>query len=727
MFVDTLNDHYLGFYEKMSGPYASWKMYTYEEQDALDRIHRESMLKKILGGRPWSWGCSCPATAAARPRPRDAAIIGGGLVLQSGFQQGAGQGRAPGRAQGARHFLRRRRGPPPRGGGGSAAEAHGTGRDPVRGLARAAAAGPLPRDGEAHRPQRRAVVAGAHDVSLTRPALTTDHEENTGRSAPRVSTGRLLAFASLFAAGVVVFGLLPRWTTDPVVTTDPGSADAPTARIPLPAAPTSLAPATPPARRDRRSAAQSARRRATLTDPLAPSAIHAPSATAPEKPASAAVADPPAASPPVGRVRRRDDRGARGRRAGRLGRGSGRVRTGRSPAPGHGRRARRPGAGRFGAAGRGPRRAPAARGSRGAARRLADGAPASTKPPSGSSPRCASPSRAAHARASAPRSPAGSTAISGGPTVFPPRRSPRRPRWRSIARPRSRRRDRSLRRQIEELRARLAAARTPVPVRLLSDERTEVSVLRVGPMGRFREKALELRPGSYVVVGHSPRLPRHPPHARGASRPEPGAPRRALPRGPLSEPLLIEPIPFEPRPLRMARATRRPRRRLPPAALAGLVALLLVLALLFSARAVEIQVEPAPERVSVSGWPHFKAGSLRLMLPGRYTLHAEKARYLPLEAPFEVTSDPRQIARFALELRPGPSRHSTYTGQRCARHRRRVGARSDAPGAARASGRRVRGPACGRRATRPSRRGSRFWAEARPKPSRPRCSRIGPR
>ena len=121
----------------------------------------------------------------------------------------------------------------------------------------------------------------------------------------------------------------------------------------------------------------------------------------------------------------------------------------------------------------------------------------------------------------------------------------------------------------------------------------------------------------------------------------------------MSEPLLIEPVPFEPRPLRIARTTRRPRRRLPPKALAGLAGLLLVLALLFSARAVEIQVEPLPERVSVSGWPHLKVGSLRLMLPGRYTLHAERARYRPLEAPFEVTSDPRQIARFALELRPG--------------------------------------------------------------------------
>lgn len=58
-----------------------------------------------------------------------------------------------------------------------------------------------------------------------------------------------------------------------------------------------------------------------------------------------------------------------------------------------------------------------------------------------------------------------------------------------------------LQRQIQELRTQLEAAGAAVTVRLLSDERTDVSVLRVGPMGRFREKALELRPGSYVVVG----------------------------------------------------------------------------------------------------------------------------------------------------------------------------------------------------------------------------------
>jgi tetratricopeptide (TPR) repeat protein len=58
-----------------------------------------------------------------------------------------------------------------------------------------------------------------------------------------------------------------------------------------------------------------------------------------------------------------------------------------------------------------------------------------------------------------------------------------------------------LERQVAALERALIQARTPVPVRLLSDGRTEVVVLRVGRLGAFREKALDLRPGSYVVVG----------------------------------------------------------------------------------------------------------------------------------------------------------------------------------------------------------------------------------
>jgi formylglycine-generating enzyme required for sulfatase activity len=122
----------------------------------------------------------------------------------------------------------------------------------------------------------------------------------------------------------------------------------------------------------------------------------------------------------------------------------------------------------------------------------------------------------------------------------------------------------------------------------------------------------------------------------------------------LSEPFtLIEPTPFQPRPLRVAGAPRRRRFRIPPAALGGLAVVAAVVGLLSMLRAVEVQVDPLPERASVSGWPHVKVGSLRLMVPGRYALRAEKARYRTLEAPFEVTRDPRQVARFSLELLPG--------------------------------------------------------------------------
>lgn len=58
-----------------------------------------------------------------------------------------------------------------------------------------------------------------------------------------------------------------------------------------------------------------------------------------------------------------------------------------------------------------------------------------------------------------------------------------------------------LARQMAALREALAAARIGVPVRLVSDGLTDVTVLRVGHLGVFKEKALELRPGTYVVVG----------------------------------------------------------------------------------------------------------------------------------------------------------------------------------------------------------------------------------
>ena len=58
-----------------------------------------------------------------------------------------------------------------------------------------------------------------------------------------------------------------------------------------------------------------------------------------------------------------------------------------------------------------------------------------------------------------------------------------------------------LRRQIDSMTKLLAVATTPIRVELVSDNLTEVTVYRVGLLGRFTQQVLDLRPGTYTVVG----------------------------------------------------------------------------------------------------------------------------------------------------------------------------------------------------------------------------------
>ncbi len=55
--------------------------------------------------------------------------------------------------------------------------------------------------------------------------------------------------------------------------------------------------------------------------------------------------------------------------------------------------------------------------------------------------------------------------------------------------------------QVARLEELVAIASTPIPVRLVSDGRTEVTLYRVGPLGTFASHEVELRPGNYTVVG----------------------------------------------------------------------------------------------------------------------------------------------------------------------------------------------------------------------------------
>jgi len=91
-FVDTLNEHYLTFYDRMSLPYLEWRKNSYEEQNLLDKINRESMLKKILGGAAILVGSLMTPNSRGEAVAQDAAIWGGMIALNSGFQQGQEKG-----------------------------------------------------------------------------------------------------------------------------------------------------------------------------------------------------------------------------------------------------------------------------------------------------------------------------------------------------------------------------------------------------------------------------------------------------------------------------------------------------------------------------------------------------------------------------------------------------------------------------------------------------------
>lgn len=55
--------------------------------------------------------------------------------------------------------------------------------------------------------------------------------------------------------------------------------------------------------------------------------------------------------------------------------------------------------------------------------------------------------------------------------------------------------------QVFQLESVIKTARTPVIVKLQSDNQTEVEIYRVGLLGTFTEQAMNLNPGNYVIVG----------------------------------------------------------------------------------------------------------------------------------------------------------------------------------------------------------------------------------
>jgi formylglycine-generating enzyme required for sulfatase activity len=121
---------------------------------------------------------------------------------------------------------------------------------------------------------------------------------------------------------------------------------------------------------------------------------------------------------------------------------------------------------------------------------------------------------------------------------------------------------------------------------------------------------------------------------------------------------LVHPAEYRPRPLPLG-ARPRAVRRLPLGRLALVLVALLATGFVFAARAIEVHVEPEPERLSVRGLPHLSWGGRRLLLPGDYVVRAEREGYRPLEARLAVTTDRNQVARFVMERLPGRVRVDT--------------------------------------------------------------------
>jgi len=116
----------------------------------------------------------------------------------------------------------------------------------------------------------------------------------------------------------------------------------------------------------------------------------------------------------------------------------------------------------------------------------------------------------------------------------------------------------------------------------------------------------------------------------------------------------IIPVDFTPAALEAGRRRRKAPR---PVALAVWMALgLLALAAwyLFSARPVEIRVEPSPEVLQMEGGlVRLKIAGRFLLRPGSYTVVAERPGYRPLRSPIEVTKASSQLFELELERLPG--------------------------------------------------------------------------
>lgn len=85
LFIDTLDQNYAAYYERMEGPYDSWRTYTFEEEQAYKKLKRKALTQKILGGLAILGAALADPGSSTAGLVRDAAMIGGMAAIHAGI------------------------------------------------------------------------------------------------------------------------------------------------------------------------------------------------------------------------------------------------------------------------------------------------------------------------------------------------------------------------------------------------------------------------------------------------------------------------------------------------------------------------------------------------------------------------------------------------------------------------------------------------------------------
>ena len=85
LFVDTLDQYFESFYDRMVNPYGSWRKYTYEEEQAYKALRKKAMTQKILGGLAILGAVLADPGSPAAGAVRDMAMIGGMAAIHAGI------------------------------------------------------------------------------------------------------------------------------------------------------------------------------------------------------------------------------------------------------------------------------------------------------------------------------------------------------------------------------------------------------------------------------------------------------------------------------------------------------------------------------------------------------------------------------------------------------------------------------------------------------------------